>query len=556
MYFNTLVKKNHDDRLHNAQKILAQIASNMDNTIETLKRISWLLAENININNLVKYPQNDQSIIVQSLYHIKPLTNIIMHQNNHIDNIRIIHNNHSLFDIRDLLFYDYNIDDRINHIKDLTPDMRFPKTAIEYRSEGHHYPFKDSYQVDYNVWYIYTVIDQTSYKNNGFIELVISNSQLCQFIYDLPIDQNESISLVDYDGSIIYTTDNKNELESIRSAGNNMNDYINSNNNNKDWTYVTYDLQSVGVKLVYQLPNKMLHDMNGSYLYAIILVVITISSLVLLSYLLSRTVLNKMLLFTNEIEQMDHMHNIHLIKLQSSDEIGVMIVKFNQMINRLENSIKREQELNYIQLNSQLQPHLLCNIIDMLRIKAEKLEHKNFASALHQIEKYLSYLMLLEQKNVTLGNELDNTTNYIQLINQLRETPVLYSITLDSWTERHLTTIKVPKLFLQPIIENAFRHGLSKRLAGFISINIEHSENHLEITIEDNGIGITRSELQSLQKRLASSDIDDANESINMGLRIVKKKLDLHYPADYTFNITSHINAGTCVSIRLHITLY
>jgi two-component system sensor histidine kinase YesM len=223
------------------------------------------------------------------------------------------------------------------------------------------------------------------------------------------------------------------------------------------------------------------------------------------------------------------------------------------MIMRLHAAFERERELLYAQLTNQLKPHFICNAMDMLRIKAEKAGQIPIAAAATQISKFFRYSMVPARITVALRDELNDTVNYIQLVNHLRETPIEYSLTMDAWVEQHLADVQVPKLILQPIVENAVRHGLVKRAVGYISIDLKRADDNLVIQVEDNGIGMDERQLAEAQHQLLEGNSNDNGNVHGLGLANVKKRLDFQFPGRSTISVQSQLVVGTRVVICIQI---
>ncbi|MDW7655896.1 MAG: ATP-binding protein [Bacillota bacterium] len=553
LYFDALSRNHYNNKIRSVQNAMSQTIISMDNVMELCVKFGWVLADDSKINDLVKYQQIDQTIITQTMYHIKPLLNIIMYQNDYIKSIRIVHNNQTLFNIYDLLYREEKLADRISRIHQLTPEMRFPKTAIEYCQEGHLYPFTDNFQADRDIWYIYTIIDTTSLNQYvGFIEVVVDHLRFCQPIANMPKEPGESVLLIDRGGTVLFSSGAAADLghEALQLTGDGIHTL---SQDHTRMTAISYELKNIEASLVYLIPQANLSLAEDQWVFMFFAILIMICSLFVLSILLSRLVLKKLLAFSSHIEQINHTQADHIYPIRSHDELGILINTFNQMIMRLHAAFERERELLYAQLTNQLKPHFICNAMDMLRIKAEKAGQNPIATAAMQIGKFFRYSMVPAKITVSLRDELNDTINYIQLVNQLRESPIEHSLSMDAWIEQHLADVQVPKLILQPIVENAVRHGLVKRAIGYISIDLKRSEDILVIQVEDNGIGMNEEQLAAVRQNL-QTDNNDENSSVHgLGLANVIKRLDFQFPGRSTFDIQSQPSVGTRVIIRIQI---
>ena len=97
--------------------------------------------------------------------------------------------------------------------------------------------------------------------------------------------------------------------------------------------------------------------------------------------------------------------------------------------------------------------------MDMLRLQAQHYQQDQLAESILQINQYFRYSMLDSGGSASLGDEIDNAVNYMRLVNVMREDKILLNVALDAWAEQHASTAMLPKMLLQPLLENAVRHG-------------------------------------------------------------------------------------------------
>ncbi len=553
LYYDALAQKYADNKIKNAQNALSQIVISMDNVMETYIKYSCFLADDQQIMNLVRFKQIDQEIVNKVMYYIRPWFDIIMYQNDYINSIRIIHNNPSLFNVNNMMYRDEALDDNLERIHALTPDMRFPKTAIEYCATGHRYPFTINAAADTNVWYIYSMIDSSSLKNkSGFIEIVVDNAMLCKAIADFSAERGESLQLADARGNIIFASGDT-IRETFDYAALTKPGLHTGVGANSRYSAMSYRLNTLDASLIYLIPESGLLMAQEQRNYIFLAILIIIISLLGVSFLLSRLVLKKLLAFTNEIDRMDPLRKNYAIAIQSTDEIGKLVASFNQLIDRLHKAFERERELIYAQLTNQLKPHFICNAMDMMRIQAERRGQTELAASASQIGQYFRYSMMHARSTVSLANEISDMGNYIQLVNYLRENPIKYSISMDSWLEEHLADVQVPKLILQPIVENAVRHGLSTKTVGYIAIDLKKTAECIVITIEDNGIGLQTEQLKDLNDKIQNFHQEDPKAVNGLGLLNVKRRLEYQLNERSSIEIFSQQNVGTTVVLSIYL---
>lgn len=114
----------------------------------------------------------------------------------------------------------------------------------------------------------------------------------------------------------------------------------------------------------------------------------------------------------------------------------------------------------------------------------------------------------------------------------------------------------IPKLLLQPVVENAIRHGLREKDGeGAVAIRVERKENYLEIVVMDDGVGMDEEQVRVMQETLDNPEIGvaDKNGRLSVGMKNVYDRIKLNCGKEYGFRIQSFLGVGTIVTYRLPI---
>ena len=194
----------------------------------------------------------------------------------------------------------------------------------------------------------------------------------------------------------------------------------------------------------------------------------------------------------------------------------------------------------------------ICNAMDMLRLQAEHYNQSKLAESILQINQYFRYSMLDSGASVTLAEEIDNAMNYLKLVNVMREDKIRFDLTLDAWTEEHAGTALLPKMLLQPLLENAVRHGIKTKKNAYVGIQIMFDSNWLEINVMDNGMGLSPERLEQLNHFLSDENWE-LEKGVHVGLANVIRRLKLIYPHAHQVSISSTPYIGTTVKVRLFL---
>ena len=248
------------------------------------------------------------------------------------------------------------------------------------------------------------------------------------------------------------------------------------------------------------------------------------------------------------------------LPVASEDEVGRLVGTFNQMKHAMAehlstlNALHREEVRNLALekdlehtrlevLKSQVNPHFLFNTLNMISCMA-RLEE---ASATDQMIVHLGSLfrhnLRTKQQEVTLEEELEGLDDYIYL-QQMRFDG---RITVEKKIEADPAAVRLPSFTLQPIVENAFSHGLkSCEEGGRILLRVWMQGMRLILTVADNGKGMTPEELDALQEKIAQSE----QTGRSIGLGNISRRIAMLYP-DGAMKIYSRPGHGTVIRFEI-----
>lgn len=240
------------------------------------------------------------------------------------------------------------------------------------------------------------------------------------------------------------------------------------------------------------------------------------------------------------------------LNIDSYREFALVSTYFNEMIDNFVLLIKQNNELyarNNIsemrQLESQFNPHFLFNALESLKylIRLQSIDAEKFVMKLAGI---LRYSISTIENFTSLENDLKHIQDYLD-IQKIRYCHRLtYTIEVDS----NCYSAYIPKLMIQPIIENCIQHGYRQERM-VIKIAVFSFNNTLNLIIEDNGNGICADKLITLQKNLHA----ESNQTQHIGLYNVHRRLVLQYGKQYGLSIDSSHGKNTVVTIRLPLKL-
>ncbi len=234
----------------------------------------------------------------------------------------------------------------------------------------------------------------------------------------------------------------------------------------------------------------------------------------------------------DEISSLGHYFNKML------DDIKGLLVKTSKMEEQ-----KRDLEIKILQ--SQIKPHFLYNTLDTIQWKALEKDNYEVADLINNLSEFFRLSLNDGRELISLEEEINQTLAYLYIQKTRYEDKLDFNLTKDE----NLENIFLPKLILQPLVENSIYHGikpLDRR--GLINISILHKKDFVELEVFDNGQGMDEKTLYKLRENLANSIATD-----NYGLYNVNERLKNKYGKSYTITIDSSLDKGSSIRLILPI---
>lgn len=253
----------------------------------------------------------------------------------------------------------------------------------------------------------------------------------------------------------------------------------------------------------------------------------------------------------NRIEKGDLEARVHI---HSNDELEDIGKGMNQMAEHLSDYIQKayvaeicQRDAELEALKTQIQPHYLYNTLDVIRMTAITNDDTVTAGMIDSLSGQLKYLIGTTGKMVRLKDELACIRNYFKLIEVRYDSRFHLSISVPEELEECL----VPHLIIQPVVENAVKHGLRpKKGAGEVVVQARKSLDFLEITVMDNGVGMSPERLEEVQGLLKSKDRGLKGgdvKGMSIGVKNVSDRIRHLYGEEYGLEIDAYEHVGTIV---------
>lgn len=235
------------------------------------------------------------------------------------------------------------------------------------------------------------------------------------------------------------------------------------------------------------------------------------------------------------------------------DELGTMSSTFNYAVGRIESLIdevsnmkKLEKELEYKTLQAQINPHFLYNTLDTIYWMALTAKEQAIAQMILSLSNLMRNAIDNNAQLTTIRQEMKVIKDYlyIQQIRHQDKLQVSYDV------DEELFDLKLPKLSLQPLVENAVNHGLMNQEEDWqICVSLQREEGQALLRITDNGIGIDKDRLSMIRSDLDNGQTLYDDEIPHVGFKAVHQRLRFLYGSDYGLVIESTPGNGTRVTL-------
>lgn len=268
---------------------------------------------------------------------------------------------------------------------------------------------------------------------------------------------------------------------------------------------------------------------------------------IIFSYQQKKSIINPIIKLSNDTQVVNHENfNIGLYT-KNADEVGALNQNIIQMTARISELIdtvyKKEihlKEAEILSLQSQINPHFLYNTLDTLRWKAMEHDEDELADQIEALSNLFRHVLNNGKEITTLSDEVKHLKNYLAIQKGRFEERIQIELNIDE----QLNSCKVLKLILQPVVENAYVHGLERKVGkGKICVTIQETDGVIEYIVEDDGVGAD----EAMVNRILNTE-----ESLKeiYALKNVKDRIQLKYGMEYGITFHSVKNEGTKVVVR------
>lgn len=388
----------------------------------------------------------------------------------------------------------------------------------------------------------------------GFVYVIIKQSTLNKY-YDYFVGNGNSIAIIAPDGTVVSSNipatigvKNITLYDISENILNNNLKYLNTKSGASDVTILAKHLPTYNFNIVGTIDKGIvLNEMYNTSEIITTSILIAFIFIIIIFFIIRRTTKPISALASTMPKIINGDFNNH-IPVEGSFEVRELSAAFNYMLDGLNKYVKaqikmqkekRKAEIHALQM--QINPHFIYNTLSSIKwlIWQGKIEKST-----ETIDAFISLLRnTISNKNemITILEEINNLKNYA-LINHIRYGD---NINVNFFVMPNCEDYIIPKLILQPFIENAFFHGFTDKSNGSIHIFINEQNNNLVCEIIDNGVGIKNEYLRKILRQSA----ENHDHFTSIGINNVNDRIKLLYGDEYGVTITSEENKGTNVRV-------
>ena len=236
-----------------------------------------------------------------------------------------------------------------------------------------------------------------------------------------------------------------------------------------------------------------------------------------------------------------------------SQELTTLGTEFNEMLDRMQVMAQEElqhkmlvERTEYKMLQAQINPHFLYNTLDTMSGIANAQNCPMVSGMCRSLSAIFRYSLNMTDELSTVQNEMSHVRNYLYVMDVRNGSTVAYDYQIDSNT----LADQMPRICIQPVVENALTHGLRnvRRKDKKLLIRSEHVGENLVITVQDNGAGM---DAEDMNRLLEQNDMKRVESGISIGILNVNARLKKLFGAGYGLHIDSIVGEGTTVTITV-----
>ena len=386
----------------------------------------------------------------------------------------------------------------------------------------------------------------------AWVSLDISFSSISSYLKNVSIGQRGYCFLMDREGNIVYHPQQQLLYAGLKSEdtealaaledGDYADDtviYCLASVEGSDW-------RAVGVSYVDELVNRNVNDMIR---LSCLLAVVVLGAALLTSWLLFRFLGRPLRGLASAMEsfESDADHFAHK-PVGGTREVQELSDSFEHMVLRIQELMTtvREEEINLRKtelkaLQAQINPHFLYNTLDSIAWMCEQGRNADAVRMVHALARLFRISISRGHELIPIAKEIEHAESYLQIQMYRYKNQFTYDFDVDPDCLGYYCN----KITLQPIIENSINHGLDLMVdEGRIDVLVRQDGDDIVFSVRDNGVGMSEEQIEAIMQH-------GPTDRTGIGIKNVNDRLKIYFGKSYGLHITSELDVGTCVEIRM-----
>ena len=467
--------------------------------VEKLQNIINLLSVNADVRNFLTLGNNNSKKSIEKMVYS------ILDNNKGIKNITVIGKNGSIIS-----------SDKNNDMK-ISANMMKEKWYVDAINNSDMPVFNpvrkdEDSSMNSNSWFLSISRDIKNSKgeNLGVIVFDIKYEMFERYLRSNAFGRQSDSIIIDNHGNVIYYRDVK------CFADKKCLEKFSEKNKNKDTYLYETQIENTNWNLRSLANTNDLVTLKKNFSHIVIIIFLfSLAFSSIITFIVITKILKPLIKLENHMQNFENnLREFHLSE-KTGYEIQNLVEHFNVMVEK----IKYLREYEIKALHSQINPHFLYNTLDTINWMAEFEDNEKVISITKSLANYFRLSLSNGHEKIPLKDEIMHTKEYLFIQKQRYENKLSYFFNIE---DESLLSIKVPKIIIQPIVENSIYHGI-KNLSGngIITIDVYRQNSTINISVKDNGIGFEKA------KQFKKS------KTGGVGIKNVDKRIKFYYGKNY-----------------------
>jgi two-component system, sensor histidine kinase YesM len=372
------------------------------------------------------------------------------------------------------------------------------------------------------------------------------------------------VVISDSSGEIVYHSDaasGKQSWTEFLESGKNYS--VDGNTNDRIVLSGQTELGNLRIKTeIYR--EKLFEKISNMKVITIMVIIVTSFIMAMISLTMSYSITKPIKALRRSMKEAEAGKYKPIQSEHSSDEIGSLVNSYNKMIITIRTLIEevyiaeiKRRHAKFIALQNQINPHMLYNTLESIRMKALVKEDEEIAGMIKILARMFRLALGKEGKRHSIKDEVDYTVNYLKLQNIRFDGKFSLDIRLPEEMQR----CSIIPIVFQPIVENSINHGFQdyKRMMNIVIEGLWTEEGCILIRISDDGVGMSPERYEELRSVLEEAESDkyklnqsgDELKEEGLGLKNIAERIKIHYGEQYYLKIIHGNGNGTTVEILI-----